>query len=199
MALWTNAGLNLVASAVQSASNPCAITYAGISPGCGTLGGALTLGTTYSSLSLDAGLPAALTNGQNLTITDGTNSQTVTTGGASIGATVVPVTTFTATHNFAAHTTGLCPTPASTDIALYAESARVAGNPGTAAGNPGESFNAVYFDGTQPTGVYVLVGFFGGTSATSTLGTGTLMAEDIQYWNHIVNSDSNMYQADSTV
>ncbi|HET8905476.1 MAG TPA: hypothetical protein VFN11_00785 [Ktedonobacterales bacterium] len=199
MALWTNAGLSLVANAVQSASIPCAITYAALSPGCGTLSGALTLGSSYSALTLDAGLPATLANGQSLTITDGTNSQTVTTGGASIGATSIPVISFTATHNFAAHTTGICPTPAITDITLYGESVRVAALPGSPGGNAGESLSPTYFDGTQPTGIYVLVGYFGGSGATSSLGSGVLMAEDIQLWNHVLNSDSNTYQADSTV
>ena len=51
----------------------------------------------------------------------------------------------------------------------------------------------------QPTAVYMLVGYFGGASATGTVGTGTLMIADTQYWNHTINSDSNMYQADATI
>jgi len=54
-------------------------------------------------------------------------------------------------------------------------------------------------EGTQATGIYLMVGYFGGASATSSTGTGTLMGEDIKFWNHTVNADSFMYQGDSTV
>lgn len=200
MGTWTNAGLNLIASAVQSASASCAITYVGISPGCGTLASALTSGNSYTTLTLDAGIPAGLSNGQSLTITDGTNTQTVTTS-SSVPAlgTSIPVASFTASHNFAAHTTGVAPTPAASDLALYGESARIAANVGTAGAAAGESLNAGYFDGTQPSGTYLMVGYFGGSTATSSVGTGTLMGEDIQYWNHTLESDSNMYQADNVI
>jgi len=47
--------------------------------------------------------------------------------------------------------------------------------------------------------VYLLVGYFGGASASSAVATGTLMGEDIVYWNHALNADSNQYQADSQI
>ena len=198
MGLWTNVGRNLIASAVQSAGVNCAITYVAISPGCGTLAGAITTGTVYTSLTLDANVPVSLASGQSLTITDGINSETVTTSGAVTGGTtaIIPINSWTAAHSYAAHTSGVAPTPGVTDLALYNESARVAANVGTAGAAAGESLNSGYFDGTQATAIYLLVGYFGGSTATSTLGTGTLMGEDIQYWNHAVNADSNMYQAD---
>lgn len=198
MAVWTNNGLNLAAqSGVQGT-----ITYVGISPGCGTLASPITSGVAVTSLALNAGLPANLTGGQSLTVTDGTNSETVTVGGggALAAATSIPITSWTPAHSYAASTTGVCPTPAATDTVLYGESQRVAANtPGTPGANPGEMLNAGYFDGTQPTGIYMMVGYFGGASATGTTGTGTLMIEDTQFWNHTVNSDTNMFQADSTI
>ena len=190
MALWTTVGRNLVASAVQSTAGVCAITYVGISLGCGTLSAGLTAGNTYTALPLDGTLAVALGSGQSLTITDGTNSQTVTTNGtSSIGAGSITVVSFTALNNYTAHVTGVCPTPLASDLAL----------PGTAGAGAGESFSQGYFDGTQATGIYLMVGYFGGSSASSSVATGTLMGEDIQFWNHTVNADSNMYQADSVV
>jgi len=201
MGLWTNAGLTLVATAVQSNSaSKTAISYVSISPGCGTLNTAITATTVYTTLALDAPLVVALSSGQTLTVTDGSNSETVVTSGiASIGATSIPINSWTAAHSYLAHTTGVCPTPLATDITLYNETARVVANAGAAGASAGESLNGGYFDGTQATAVYLLVGYWGGSSATSTLATGTLMGEDIQYWNHTLNNDSNMYQADSQI
>ena len=201
MGVWTNAGRNLVATALQSSSNVCAVTYVAISTGCGTLASPLTIGNSYSSLTLDAGLPVTLAAGQSLTITDGTNSQVVTVGttGATATSTTISVTTFTTTASFAAHTSGVCPTPAASDTALYHEGARVAATIGTAGAGVGESLNSGYFDGTQATGIYLLVGYFGGSTATSSTGTGTLLMADVQFWNHTLNADSNTYQADSTL
>lgn len=200
MGTWTNVGLNLVASAVQSVGANCAITYVAISPGCGTLASGLSAGTGYTALALDATLPANLGDGRSLTITDGTNSQTVITNGpAFAGASSIAVLPFTALFTFAAHSTGVAPIPLASDIALYNETIRLAANPGSAGALPGESFSTGYFDGTQATAVYLLVGYFGGSTASSTLGTGVLMGADTQYWNHVINTDSNMYQADSTI
>lgn len=200
MGVFTTVGRNLIASAVQASGADCAIHYVAVSLGCGTLATALTAGTLYTALALDAGIPANLGSGVSLTITDGTNSQSVTTNSAALaGATSISVSGFTAAFNFAAHLAGVCPTPLVTDIALYGESVRLAANTGTAGAAAGESFTTGYYDGTQPTGIYLLVGYFGGVAASSTLGSGTLMGEDIQYWNHVLNNDSNMYQADSTV
>jgi hypothetical protein len=202
MGLWTNVGLQLVATAVQTAGANAAASWVDIIPGCGTLASALASGTAYTSLSLNAGLPVALSAGQSLTITNGTSTQTVTTSGpASIGATSIPVNSFTANANYAINVTGVCPTPLATDTALYNGSSaiRVAATAGVAGSNPGESLSAGYFDGTQATAIYMLVGYFGGSTATSTPGTGTLMIEDVQYWSHVINMDTNMYQADSTI
>lgn len=201
MGLWTNAGLNLIASGVQSPGVNCAISYVGISPGCGTVSTAITSGAPLTALVLDANVPVNLSSGQSLTVTDGTNSETVTTSGPVTGGATatIPINSWTPAHNYSAHTTGVCPTPLAIDIALYNETVRVASPIGTAGGGAGESLNLGYFDGTQATAVYLLVGYFGGASASASVASGTLMGEDIVYWNHAINADSNQYQADSLV
>ena len=200
MAIWTTVGIDLVATALQSAGVDAAIHYVALSTGCGTLGGSLTVGTVYTSLPLAATLPANLAGGLSLVLTDGTNSQTVVTNGAaSAGASSIAVVAFAAAASFASGVTGVAPIPQSTDIALYNESVRVAILASGAGAAAGESLISGYCDGTQPSGVYMLVGYFGGASATASIGTGTLLIADNQYWNHTVNTDSNMYQADATV
>lgn len=200
MAVWTNAGLTLIATAVQTPGAQVAMTFVALGTGAGTLASAITSGVAIASLPLDAATPAILASGQSLTVTDGVNSETVTTSGSvASGATSIPINSWTPAHSYAAHTTGVCPTPGATDTALYNETQRVAAIPGTSGATPGESLNAGYFDGTQPTAVYMQVGYFGGSTATSTLGSGTLMVEDLQYWNHTLNNDSNQYQADTTI
>jgi hypothetical protein len=201
MGLWTNNGLTLIATAVQTPGANVAPQYVGISPGCGTLSGAITASTPVTSLPLDATLPVTLGSGQGLTVTDGVNSETVTVaaGGASAGAGSITINSWTPVHNYAAHTTGVCPTPLTSDTALYNETQRLGVTAASAGGSPGESLIIGYFDGTQPTAVYLLVGWFGGATATATVGTGTLMAEDIVVWNHTVNADTFMYQGDGII
>ena len=200
MGLWTNNGLILIATALQSPGANVAPSYVGISPGCGTLSGAIASGVAITSLPLDATLPANLSSSQQLTVTDGTNSETVTTSGTvTAGATSIPINSWTPAHNYSAHVTGVCPTPLASDVALYNETQRVAVTAAAAGASAGESLLSTYYDGTQPTAVYLLVGYFGGASATSATGTGTLMAEDIQFWNHAQNQDTFMYQGDGTI
>lgn len=201
MAQFTNAGLMLLATALQTPGANVAIAYVAIGAGCGALASGLTNGNSYSSLSLAAGLPVALAGGATLTITDGVNSQsvTVTSAGATIGATSIPVTLFVASYTFAATTTGVAPTPAATDLALYNEIVRAQATPGVAGANPGESLNNGYFDGTQPTNVYMQVGYFGGSAATGAIGSGTLIAEDLQFWAHVQNNDSASFQLDNQI
>ena len=200
MGLWTNNGLVLIATAVQTAGANVAPAYVGISPGCGTLSGAITSGVAVTSLPLDATLPANLSSSQQLTVTDGTNSETVTTSGTvTAGATSIPINSWTPAHSYAAHTTGVAPTPLASDISLYNETQRLVVSAAAAGAAAGESLISSYFDGTQPTAVYLLVGYFGGASATSATGTGTLMAEDVVVWNHTINADTFMYQGDATI
>jgi hypothetical protein len=195
MGNWTNNGLTAIAALVQAA-----ITYVGISPGCGTVSSAIASGTPITSLPLDAVLPATLAGGQSLTVTDGTNSETVTVvgGGVLVGAVAISITSWTPAHSYVAHTTGVCPTPSASDTSLYNETAREPMAATSAGSSPGELLLSAYFDGTQATALYLLVGFFGG-AATGTPGTGTLMADDIQLWSHVVNADTFMYQGDGSI
>ena len=199
-AIFTNAGQTLLATALQTPGAQTAITYVDISPGCGALASGVTQGVAATALPLAAALPATLASGQSLTVTDGVNSETVTTSGSvSAGATSIPITSWTPAHSYAANVTGIAPTPTASDVALYNATVRVAASAGSAGSNPGESLSSAYFDGTQATSVYMAVGYYGGSTATTTLGTGTLIAEDIQYWSHTLNNDSASFQLDSTV
>lgn len=201
MGLWTNNGLTLLATAVQTPGAQAALTYAGISPGCGVLATSLVGGTPYTAVALAAPLPATLASGQSLTVTDGTNMETMTVAaaGALAGATSIPINSFTPVHTYAAGAAGVCPTPSASDTALYNETQRVPVAAASAGGTPGESLVSAYFDGTQPTALYLLVGYFGGSGATGSTGTGTLMAEDIVVWSHTLNTDTFMYQADGII
>lgn len=203
MGQWTNNGLILIATAVQSQGANAAPQYVGISPGCGTISSAITASTSLTSLGLDAGIPAALSSGQQLTVTDGTNTETVTVAaaGAIQGATSIPINSWTPAHSYAAHVTGVAPTPLASDTSLYGESQRMSVSAASAGGNPGESLLLAYFDGTQPTALYLTVGLFGGATATGTTGTGTLIANDFlsPIWSHVANSDTYMYQGDGTI
>lgn len=199
MGTWTNAGLTLVANAVQSAGTNAAITYVALSTGCGTISAAITAGVPLTSITLDANVPANLSSGQSLTINDGTNSETFTTSGSVTGGTTptIPINSWTPAHSYAAHVSGIAPTPAGNHISLYNETLRVIANPGSAGAAAGESLNAAYFDGTQASGIFLLAGFYGGGTASATLGSGIFMGEDIIFWNHTLNADSNMVQADN--
>lgn len=200
MAVFCNAGLTLIATAVQSPGVNCAISYVAIGTGAGTSSGAIASGTPITSIALDATTPANIGSAASLTVTDGVNSETVTTSGAvSAGASSIPINSWTPVHSYAAHTTGIVPTPLVTDLTIYNELYRVAANVGTAGANPGESLNSGYFDGTQATHVFMSVGYFGGSTASGSLNSGTLIIEDVQYWNHTLNADSSTYQADNTI
>lgn len=205
MAVITNAGLNLMAAALQTVGAPSpAITYVDIVPAAGILASPITSGTPISAITITVGLPGNIGAGQGMTITDGTNTETVTVaaGGVLAGATSIPINSWTPAHTYAANTTAIACTPFATDISIYngaAAGQRVSANAGSAGANPGESLNSAYFDGTQPTNIYMAVGFWGGSTATATPGSGTLIAVDLQYWNHTLNADSASYQLDSTL
>lgn len=199
MATYTNVGLTLLATALQTSGANVAITYVALGTGCGTLASALTGGQAYTVLLLAAGLPAPLANGQSLTIVDATgDTQIVTCTGNNAGDIAIAVQSFTASANFAVGS-GVTTTPGATDNALFNEQTRVEANTGTAGANPGESLNSGYVDPSAPSGTYVEVGYYGGSTATGAAGSGILMARDIQYWAHTYNVDSAQFQLDSTI
>jgi hypothetical protein len=199
--VFTNNGLILYATALQTPGAQVAVTYVSIGTGLGTLASQLTNGTSYTSLSLNAGLPIALVAGQSLTLIDAnSDSQTVTvaTGGAAQGATSIPVNSFTANATYATGS-GVVTTPAGSDAALNNETVRIAAPAGVNGATAGESLNSGYFGPSTPSGTYVEVGYWGGSTATSGLGTGTLLARDIQFWAHTLNQDSYTFQLDTTL
>jgi hypothetical protein len=197
----TIVGQNLLATALQTPGANVAITYISIGAGLGTLSSALTSGQSYTSLALNAGIPIALVAGQSITLIDANaDSQTVTvaTGGAAQGATSIPVSSFTANATYAAGS-GVVTTPSANDQALNNELVRLAAPAGVAGAATGESLNSAYFSPATPSGTYIEVGYWGGSTATASLGTGILIARDIQYWNHTLNQDSYSFQLDSTL
>ena len=196
---YTNAGLTLLADAWQTNGAQTAITYVALGLGCGTLASPLTSGTPYTAVPLASGLVAALSVGQSLTLIDSggdTATLTVASPGASIGATSVPINSFTPSVNFAAGS-GVTTTPAATDLSLFNEVYRLAALSGVAGATPGESLNAAYFDPSTPAATYVEVGYFGGSTASSSAGTGTLIARDVQFWAHTLGADSASFQIDT--
>ena len=199
-AVLTNVGATLWATAIQSASANAAITYVSVGLGAGTLSVGLTSGNTYTSLTLNAGTPGAIANGQSLTLINSAGGTQVVTAnpGEVMGATTIRVNSFMASANFAIGS-GVANTPAVTDNALQNESYRITATVGAAGASAGESLNGAYFDPTTPTGSYVEVGYYGGGTATSTLGTGILIFRDVQWFNHTLNADSAYFQADSTL
>lgn len=201
MAVFTNGGLNLLATALQTPSVNAAVTYVEVGTGIGTLATALTSGTAYTTITVGTGIPAALANGQSLTLTDSLgDTQIITCTGNSPGDVLINVSSFTANTNYAIGS-GVVTTPAATDTQLYAQSTahRIAATPGVAGAAAGESLNTGYFDPTTATGVYLEVGYWGGSTATSSAGTGTLIARDVQFWNHTNGADSASFQLDSTL
>jgi hypothetical protein len=201
MAVLTNGGLNLLATALQTAGANTAITYVEVGTGLGTLSSALTSGTNYTSIILSVGIPVAIANGQSLTLIDSTgDTQVVTATGNSVGDNNIGVSSFTANANYAIGS-GLVTTPAATDTQMNAEATayRIAATVGVAGASAGESLNTGYFDPTTPTAQYLEVSYWGGSTATSSAGTGTMMARDIQFWDHTNGADSASYQLDSVL
>lgn len=198
----TNAGLNLLASALINPSVNVAITWIGIGTGIGTLAlsGALASGNAYTSLTLAAGIPGPLSAGQSISLLYQTNYQAVTLSAPVLaGATVLPVSSFTANFSYPATTTGLATTPAAGDTLLNAEAFRnalTAGNTGLAAG---ETLSSMYISPAQGAGsTYVEIGWFGGATADSGANDGVLVARALLYYAH-TSSDSMMTQLDSIV
>lgn len=195
--MFTNVGLTLLATALQTPGANAGISYVSLGVGCGVLSSALTNGSMYTSLSLTSPLTRPLANGQSLTIMNSLSAtQIVTSLGALLGASSIPVSSFTASTTFAVGS-GVVTTPATTDVGLFQELVRSAAFGGTAGGSPGESLNGAYFDPTTSTNLYLEVGYFGSSTATSILGTGILIARDVQFWNHTVGADSALFNLDS--
>lgn len=191
----TNVGLTRGASLIiaDAQNGQCAVGLA-----AGTLASALTSGQAYTSLTLAAGVPAAgIAAGQALTLINGTQTQPiVTSGSAAGGATTIPVLSFVANANYAIGS-GVVNTPSINDTQLQNEAFRTPTSTVVAGANPGEILFSTYlssafgFSGTQ----YLEAAFFGG-DATSTPGSGTMLARGI-FW--FVGGTATAIQLDSTL
>lgn len=195
----TQAGLTLLASALINSGVDASISYVAIGTGAATLSSGLSSGVPIISLPVNA-LPAAIAAGQSLTIiySTYTDTVTVTNAGAAVGATSIPINSWTPAFSYPSGS-GLVNTPAVTDTALQAEVTRAEVSAGTVGANPGETLVSGYFDPTTATGTYLEVGYYGGVNASLTPGSGILVARDLMWWQHTVNVDSYTNQLDSTV
>lgn len=200
MAVFPNTGLTLLAAAlITQGTNTSVVTYVALGTGAATLSGGLTSGTPYTSLPVNA-LANNIAAGQALKIicASSSDSITVTSAGALAGATSVPILAWTPTFSFPSGS-GLVNTPAVGDTQLEAEAARVAVSAATIGGSPGETLISGYFDPTTAANTYIEVGFFGGSGASNTANSGTLVCRDVVFWSHTLNADSFTAQLDSTV
>lgn len=195
----TNNGLSLLAQALISSGANSVISYVAIGTGSGTLTTGLTSGTPTTSLATTA-LPAGLSIGQSLTLINDIHTAVVTVAspGASLGATSIPIQSFTSSFSFPIGS-GVLTTPSVNDIGLQVETARVVVDAGVTGAQPGETLVSGYFDPSAATATYIEVGYFGGSTASGTLGSGTLVARDVMWWPHTIYVDSFTNQLDSTV
>jgi hypothetical protein len=193
----TNAGLNLLAAGLQGSQNP-AILYVALGTGAGSLRAGITSGTPITSLPVNA-LPAALSSGQQLTIIYQTNTDVVTLSAAAAqGATSISINSWTPAYSFPAGS-ALVNTPSANDLQLQAETLRKPVGSAISGANPGESLLTVYVAPTDSPGVtFCEVGWFGGSTASSSPNTGTLVARGVGWWAH-TSGDSGNIQLDTTV
>lgn len=190
----TSAGLTRLASLLQAD-----IAYASIGTGTGLLNAALTPGQTYTSLSVQAGVPAAgLAAGTALTLVNGTQSQdlvvsTFTPGGTSS----IPVQSFAANASYPVGS-GLLTTPQASDLQLQNEVYRKPITNVVQGAQPGEVLATAYWAPTDaPGATYLEIGYWA-ADATTTLGSGTLIARAI-YWFPHTSSDSDTAQLDTII
>lgn len=197
-ATLTNAGLNLLASALQNAGANAALSYVALGTGAGQLAAPLTPGVAITSLPVNA-LPAGLPVGSQLSLISQTNSDMVTLSApANPGDVSVSIQSWTPGFAYPAGS-GLVSTPTALDTALQAEVVRKATGAGSAGGAPGESLHSAYFGTTDSPGVTFLeAGFYGGPGASSAAGSGVLIARGLLWWQH-TSGDTSLVQLDSII
>ncbi|MGZ3677042.1 MAG: hypothetical protein ACXWQR_00560 [Ktedonobacterales bacterium] len=179
----TNAGLNLMRDVLTGAATSGKVFYLALGNGGATLNAALTNGSAYTTLTTTA-LPAALTSGQSITLASGNNTQAVTlSANASLGATSISVTSFTANFSYPVGT-GLVNTPSVNDTQLQHEYFRKAVTSVANGGANGEALVTVYLAPGDSNAQIQEVGWFAGATATSSANTGTLLARGVYSHNH---------------
>lgn len=198
----TNAARTLYAASLLPggpAVSP-AISYASLGLGAGLLGSALTSGQTYSTLTLQAPLPAAgLAAGAVLTLLFGqTQSQSLTVATTAPGGqNSISVQPFTANAAYPAGA-GVLTTPQASDLQLENEFYRKTGLTVVAGATPGEILASIYWSSADAPGqTYLELGFWA-SDASTTLGSGTLLARAV-YWFPHTGNDSASAQIDFTI
>jgi hypothetical protein len=181
--LIVNSGLNLLRDGLIGAATDTQIHYVAIGTGCGVLATGLTNGQTgITALAMSAGIPFALGSGASLTLMNGASSQVITTSSSvSAGATSIPVTSFTANANYPATTSSVTPTPATSDTTLHNETFRKAVTV-QSAGGAGVATTTLFLSPQDAVSVIAELGWFAGVSATSTPGSGAMVARVL--YNH---------------
>ncbi len=178
-ATLTNAGLNLLRDALLGRVTNAQVLYLAVGTGLSSLTSPLASGTAYTALGV-AALPAAVTNGQSLTITNGIYSQAVTaSAAAAIGATTIAVTSFTANYSYPITTTGVVNTPAATDTQLQAEGFRKGYTTVLNGAAQGEGITRTYLAPQDALIMIAELGWFAGATATSATNSGILVARQV--------------------
>jgi hypothetical protein len=200
----TNNAQTLLASTVVTPGTSAVFGAAAIGQGVGTLSSGLTNGVPVTSLSVTA-LTGAIAAGTSVTLIYQTHSATVTAPvGAAVGATSITINSFTPSFSFPSGT-GLVRTPLASDTALDSEVTRAPlAFPGSGSGSiisplliipftiagDGRVTITAYFPPTVASGTYFEVGFYADATASTTLGSGTLVFRSPVYWSHTLNNDS---------
>jgi hypothetical protein len=196
----TDAGKNLQRDAQNGTVPSVQVSYMAIGKGVGILSTALVNGNPYTSLAFSAGLTAAVANGESLTLStiDGAHTQVVTASAtAAIGATSVSVTSFNA--NFAYPTgAGLVSTPATAQTTLDTEISRAPLTSAVAGASAGEAIWTLFLASPTVNTQIFEVGLFGGSTASGTANSGTLIARAL-YALDLTTLTSLQLQADSTM
>jgi hypothetical protein len=192
----TNAGLNMIRDAMLGRLTSPQVYYLGVGTGLTTLSAGLTSGNAYTSLSV-AALPLAVSSGQSLTLTNGTNSQVVTaSANASVGATTIAVTSFNANYSYPATSTAIVNTPAATDTLLQNEQFRKYYATVLNGSAQGEGIMRCYLAPQDALIQIAEFGWFATSTATSTFNTGVLVARAVYSLSTGVKTNLQSIQVD---
>lgn len=172
----TTVGKNMVRDALFAPVSDISINYVAFGSGLATTTSALNNGTAYTSIACTA-LAQAVTAGEQITVENATNSQvwTVSGSGAAAGATSIPVTSQNANATYAIGAL-VASTPALAQTSLDNEQFRKAVTSQNNATNA-QLITTVYVNPNEGNGFsYAEVGWFAGSSASGTAGSGIMMA-----------------------
>lgn len=196
--LIVNGGLNLLRDGLLGAVTDTQIHYVAVGTGCGTLATGFTNGQTgITALAMNAGIPQPLANGLSLTLMNGASSQVVTTSASvAVGATSIPVTSFTANAAYASGATSVAPTPAATDIELHNETFRKAVTIQSAPGN-GQALTTLYLAPLDANSVLAELGWFAGVTAGPSANSGVLIARTLYNHNHTTLESIRLARTDT--